>query len=272
LALRKLGLRQRGRGGEESARGRHRHLRKQYDSPDHPDWSPDSKLEPELKTEAGFNRVSWDLTYGDPAWMPDARFDTGTPQPGPLVVPGDYTLRLTVEGRAISRPLTVELDPRSSASVSDLDQQLAFALGVREQLSTIVDMVETIRGIREQVKDRNLRLAADPDASELIELGKKLSAGLDAIEEKIHNPHAEVDYDVLGGRHGGAMLYSRLSWLLSTSGHHDGPPTQGMLEVAADLQQRLEEQQAALDALLEDNLAELNRLAKEGDVPYVMTP
>jgi photosystem II stability/assembly factor-like uncharacterized protein len=247
-------------------------LRKQYDSPDHPDWSPDSKLEPELKTEAGFNRVSWDLTYGDPAWMPDARFDTGTPQPGPLVVPGDYTLRLTVEGRAISRPLTVELDPRSSASVSDLDQQLAFALGVREQLSTIVDMVETIRGIREQVKDRNLRLAADPDASELIELGKKLSAGLDAIEEKIHNPHAEVDYDVLGGRHGGAMLYSRLSWLLSTSGHHDGPPTQGMLEVAADLQQRLEEQQAALDALLEDNLAELNRLAKEGDVPYVMTP
>jgi hypothetical protein len=203
--------------------------------------------------------------------MPDARFDTGTPRPGPLVVPGDYTLRLTVDGRSISQPLKVKLDPRTSVSQPDLEAQLTFALGVREQLARIVDMVETIRSIREQVKNRNARLAEKEDASELVDLGTQLIADLNAIEEKIHNPHAEVDYDVLAGRHGGAQMYSRLSWLFYTSGDHDGPPTQGMLEVAADIERELAQQESVLDGLVTDDLARLNHLAGELDVPYVVT-
>ncbi len=247
-------------------------LGKQYDSPDHPDWGPGSKPEPELTAEAGLNRVSWDLRYGEPKWMPDARFDSGKPRPDPPVVPGDYTLRLTVEGRSTTQPLIVELDPRLSVSESDLKEELIYGLGVRAQLARIVDMVETIRGVRNQVKDRNARLAENPDASELVDLGKKLIADLNAVEEEIHNPHAEVDYDVLAGRHGGAKMYSRVAWLLELSGDHDGPPTQGMLEVADLIEQQLAAQEAALAGLISEDLAKLNEFAKEGDVPYVVTP
>ena len=245
-------------------------LRKQYDSPDHPDWNPDSEPKPELKADAGLNRASWDLAYGEPKWMPDARFDTGTPRPGPLVLPGDYTLRLTVGGRASTQPLRVEPDPRSKASAADLEQQHAFAMGVRLQMARIVAMVETIRGLREQVTDRNTRLASNPDAKELLALGEKLIEDLNAVEEKIHNPHAEVDYDVLGGRHGGAMLYSRLSWLFMTSGAHDGPPTQGMREVADAIEAELVEQESTLDAVVSGDLAQLNKLASELALPYVL--
>jgi len=247
-------------------------LGKQYDSPDHPDWGPGSTPEPELTADAGLNRVSWDLRYGEPKWMPDARFDAGKPRPDPPVVPGDYTLRLTVEGRSATQPLIVELDPRTSVSESDLKEELVYGLGVRAQLARIVDMVETIRGVRDQVKDRNARLADNPDASELVDLGKKLIADLNAVEEEIHNLHAEVDYDVLAGRHGGAKMYSRSAWLLEMSGDHDGPPTQGMLEVAADLEQELTTREAALAGLISEDLAKLNELAKEKDVPYVVAP
>jgi photosystem II stability/assembly factor-like uncharacterized protein len=247
-------------------------LRKQYDSPDHPDWGPGSKPKPELKAEAGLNRVSWDLTYGEPKWMSDARFDSGKPRPDPPVVPGDYTLRLTVEGRSTPQPLVVELDPRTSVSESDLKEELVYGLGIRAQLARIVDMVETIRGVRDQVKDRNARLAENPDASELVDLGKKLIADLNAVEEEIHNPHAEVDYDVLAGRYGGAKMYSRVAWLLELSGDHDGPPTQGMQEVAADIERQLTQQKSVLDGLLSDDLARLNQMASELAVPYVVTP
>jgi photosystem II stability/assembly factor-like uncharacterized protein len=247
-------------------------LKTPYTSPDHPDWDPSSKPKPELKVKPGIHRASWDLAYQEPTWVPGARIDTGTPSPGPLVLPGDYTLRMTVEGRSSTQPLRVELDPRSSASASDLEQQHAFALGVREQMARIVRMAETIRGLREQVADRNTRLASDPDANELLALGEKFIEGLDGVEEKIHNPHAEVNYDVLAGRHGGAMLYSRLSWLFLSSGAHDGPPTQGMREVAADIERQLAEQESVLHELLGDDLARLNELASELDVPYVMTP
>ncbi len=247
-------------------------LGKQYDSPEHPDWGPGSKPEPELTADAGLNRVSWDLRYGEPKWMSDARFDAGKPRPDPPVVPGDYTLRLTVEGRSTTQPLIVELDPRTSVSESDLKEELIYGLGIRAQLARIVDMVETIRGVRDQVKDRNSRLAGNPDASELVDLGKKLIADLNAVEEEIHNPHAEVDYDVLAGRHGGAKMYSRAAWLLEMSGDHDGPPTQGMVEVAAEIERELAQQESVLDGLLSDNLGRLNELAKEEGVPYVVTP
>jgi len=247
-------------------------LGKQYDSPDHPDWGPGSKPKPELTTEAGLNRVSWDLTYGEPKWMSDARFDDGKPRPDPPVVPGAYTLRLTVEGRSTTQPLVVELDPRTSVSESDLEEELIYGLGVRAQLAKIVDMVETIRGVRDQVKDRNTRLAENPDASELVDLGKKLIADLNAVEEEIHNPHAEVDYDVLAGRHGGAKLYSRVAWLLELAGDHDGPPTQGMVEVAAETERELAQQESVLDGLLTEDLGRLDELASELGVPYVVTP
>jgi hypothetical protein len=122
------------------------------------------------------------------------------------------------------------------------------------------------------VEDRNARLAETAQAGDLVSLGKQLVANLNAVEEAVHNPHAEVDYDVLAGRHGGAKLYSRLSWLFNTSGDHDGPPTQGMLEVATEIERELEQQEAVLDGLISADLVRLNERASELDLPFVMTP
>ena len=133
-------------------------------------------------------------------------------------------------------------------------------------------MVETIRGLRSQLEDRNQRLADDPEAAELVTAGETLITALTAVEEAVHSPHAEVDYDVLGGRHGGAKLWDRLGWLFNTAREHDGPPTQGMTEVAEALGDELAAQESILDALVAGDLALLNELARELSVPYVVTP
>jgi len=243
-----------------------------YTSPDHPDWNPDKKIKADFEAEAGANRASWDLKYQKVAWPAGARFDTGEPQPGPLAAPGKYTLRLTVDGRSSIQPLVVESDPRSSASLADIEAQVAFALEVRDQLTQITGMVETIRELRSQLEDRNKRLAGNPETTELVVAGEELIVALTTVENAIHNPHAEVDYDILGGRHGGAKLWSRLSWLFTTASEHDGPPTQGMTEVGGELATELAEQEAVLDVLLSQDLARLNDLAKNQGVPYVVTP
>jgi hypothetical protein len=67
-------------------------------------------------------------------------------------------------------------------------------------------------------------------------------------------------------------MYSRSAWLLEMSGDHDGPPTQGMLEVAAEIERELAQQESVLDGLLAEDLARLNELAKEEGVSYVVTP
>jgi hypothetical protein len=67
-------------------------------------------------------------------------------------------------------------------------------------------------------------------------------------------------------------MYSRSAWLLEMSGDHDGPPTQGMLEVAAEIEHELVQQESVLDGLLTEDLGRLNELASELDVPFVVTP
>jgi hypothetical protein len=245
-------------------------LRPVYTPPEHPDWNPKSDPKPELEVEAGFHRATWDLRHEGAEWVPGSRVDTGDPGPGPFVVPGDYTLRLTVDGATFTESLRVEPDPRITTSGADLEAQLAFVLGIRDRLTRISEMAVTIRGVREQLEDRNARLAGDPEAAPVVEKGAALIAGLTEVEEAIHNPQAEVGYDILAGRRGGAKLYSRLAWLMLCAADHNGPPTQGMLEVGDELGAELEAQEEALARLLSVELTNLNLLAAERSIPYVV--
>ena len=98
--------------------------------------SPESRA---LSTHVGLNRVNWDLDYGDP---PALRHDlenqmntvpgATTPGPhGPQVIPGVYTLKLTVGGHVYTRDVTVVNDPRigqSPALMADLRTQNKLSL------------------------------------------------------------------------------------------------------------------------------------------------
>ncbi len=77
-----------------------------------------------LSTHVGHNRVNWNLQYEDP---PALRHDlenqmnmvagSTTPGPhGPQVIPGVYTLKLTVGGQVFTRDVTVVNDPRAGES------------------------------------------------------------------------------------------------------------------------------------------------------------
>lgn len=236
----------------------------------HPDWWPGTEIKAELTADAGLNRAAWDLRLEGAKVIPDAVIDIGRPRSGPLASPGDYTLRLVVGDDSYSQPLRLEPDPRTDIDAGDLAAQLELALQVRDRMTAIAEMVETIRAVRAQLESHGERLAGNDAASELVTLGSQLVTRLDAIEEKLHNPRAEVSYDILAGRHGGAQLYSRFSWLFEGMREHDGPPTQGMREVAAELGGELAAQQQALDELLDRDLQELNRRALEQGIQYVM--
>ncbi len=239
-------------------------------TPDHPNWDPDSiEPKPALSTEPGLNRVSWDLAYQGPRWVVGTRMEGSAPPNGPTVPPGDYTLRLTVDGHTAVRNLSVVPDPRTKVPAEDVKAEVRFALTIVERMTTIADMAGTIRDLRSQLTALDARLAGTPGQADLITLDKGLVARLDAIEDTIHNPHAEVEYDILAGRNGGVRLYSRFNGLLDAANGHDGPPTQGMLEVAADLTSELATQQATLDELVSGDLAQFNRIAREQGLPFV---
>ncbi len=97
-----------------------------------------------LKTSPGEHRFVWDLSSsGSGTDVEGDDIDAASIPPGPRVPPGTYTLRLTVDGTSMERPVHVVMDPRSGATTEVLDEQFALAGSIyRETLASRKAMAE----------------------------------------------------------------------------------------------------------------------------------
>jgi photosystem II stability/assembly factor-like uncharacterized protein len=235
------------------------------DDPDGPDERVKKTL---LTTEVGVNRVVWNLRYEGADKIKGAKVDTGQPALGPLANPGVYTLKLIVDGKTMSTSAVVQADPRSTLPAAELDEQLKFALRVRDDISHLAQMVNQIRAIRKQLADHESLWKADPKTASLMKPSKELAAKLSALEDKLHNPKAKVVYDILAQK-GGAKLYSQLIFLFEDV-KEPGGPTQGQRTMHAEYARELDQYDKELKALLSGDLARLNDTAKGLAVPSII--
>ncbi|MEM6531211.1 MAG: glycosyl hydrolase [Myxococcota bacterium] len=221
-------------------------LEEQFITKDHPDWRPTPKdPKPALSKKVGLNRATWDTYHAHSDWIRGAANDIGGWGPGPRAVPGEYTLRLKFGDVVQEQPFKVQPDPKSEATADTLQAQLEFGLKLRADLNAIVGTVREIRRVRAEVEK------AVTKGGEARERGAELVKKLDAIESELHAREARVSYDVLGGRNGGAKLFSVIAFLAGNSLDHEGPPTRGMVEIAEDAAEELAAQQAALREILD---------------------
>ena len=115
-----------------------------------------------LPTTAGEHRVSWNMRYPTP---PALFFDQSmeavpehTPfiPEGPMALPGNYTVKLTVDGVSYTQPVLLQQDPR-------LDDSAAAINGMRRQLTLaqrIITVISASRDAYEQGSGVDSRLAA----------------------------------------------------------------------------------------------------------------
>jgi photosystem II stability/assembly factor-like uncharacterized protein len=249
-----------------------RTLSSKKEDDDEPDVGAYSDAEePELlPTAPGLHRVVWDLRHEGARLIHKARVDSGEPKVGPLVNPGTYTLRLTVDGKPMMTKVTVLLDPRQKGSDElPSEKQMALALKIRDEISSLTDAVEQLRSVRKQLVARDKLLKEDGKA--LIDASKAFQKQLDALEGELHNPKAEVAYDILAQK-GGAKLYSQLAWVFDLIKDSDGEPTQGIVELHEEHAAGLKKGLARWKMLVEKDLAALNAEAKKLGVPGVLVP
>lgn len=121
-----------------------------------------------LPTNVGDNRINWDLRYDDPPalshnWgqvMPAIYQDTPNTPQGAVALPGTYTVKLTVDGKASTQALTVHEDPRIGESPAvmaglraqfDLEQTSVAGMAVSDtgynQASQLRAQLKTLGGL-----------------------------------------------------------------------------------------------------------------------------
>src|SRR5438132_3701736 len=87
-----------------------------------------------VTTDVGLNRFVWDLRYADAVRFPGMILWAGETR-GPKIVPGNYQVKLTVDGKTMTESFEVKPDPRLQTTAADYAKQLELALKIRDKLS-----------------------------------------------------------------------------------------------------------------------------------------
>src|SRR5713226_409055 len=137
-----------------------------------------------LSAGPGMHRWVWDLHYPAPkteqSEYPISAIYRDTPREplGPLAVPGQYTVKLTVNGKSYSQPLTIVEDPRVKVTQAELDRQFALVNTLSSEMNQANEALEAVKRLRGQLK----RLAAQADYAPFVPAIAALETKAAALE------------------------------------------------------------------------------------------
>jgi photosystem II stability/assembly factor-like uncharacterized protein len=237
-----------------------------------------------LNGEAGLNRVWWNLQYdpltpvkwrvsppGEP-WItigPDGTrhfeaFDSSAPPP--RVAPGNYTVKLTLDRKTFTQPLTVLPDPNSGGSEADIKVQVDFLVGLVNELNQAAEMINRLEWVRLQLEQLQQRVNGTPKADIVDRAAKDLAAKATETENMLIDVHLTGNEED-SFRHP-MQLYEQMLSLLTNLGVNGGdlPPTSQQIEVNLEFQRRLTNARRSLDEVVGSGVPELNRLMQANDL------
>ncbi len=210
----------------------------------------------------GLNRLSWDLR-GEPVVSFPGMILWGATTNGPLVLPGTYQVRLTVDGRSLTEPITVKKHPWHEATDADLQAQYEIASAIRDKVNEANNAIIQIRRIKEAVADR-LKKSNDSD---LKAAANRLTKNLTAVEEEVYQVRNQSNQDPLNFP---IKINNRLASLLRVVETGDGRPTSNVTSIFEDIKGELKAQTDRLQQTLTTDLPAFNRIAEKlgvGSVP-----
>ena len=216
--------------------------------------------------EAGLNRFVWDLRYPDSTSFPGMIYWAASSR-GPVIVPGEYTVRLTANGQTLTQTVKVKKDPRITSSVEDLNRQLALSIQLRDKASQTNEAVIKIRETRKQVDDYVARVQDQKDAAKVVESGKALSKRLFEIENELYQTKNQSSQDPLNYP---IKLNNKIAAVLGVVQMSDTAPTKQASQVFEDLATKVNAQLKMLDTAMSSDLTSFNKLAKDANIPAVV--
>jgi photosystem II stability/assembly factor-like uncharacterized protein len=223
---------------------------------------PRSPLELEYPSvKKGLNVWHWDFRRDGTTCIEDIALYGGFA--GPSVVPGEYTVRLSFNGKTQSVPVSLTRDPRITAT----DGEFAAWSGHGEELTALLnEVLNNLDSIRKAQKQIEALMAAYPENEELqlsgIEAGKQITAWDANINQVMHQ--TLEDEDAWETR-----LAGQLRFLLNVIDRTGAPVTEGSLLRLADLKAEWQLRKAELQDIRSNHIRPINDWAREHDIPHV---
>ena len=217
-----------------------------------------------LSTEPGMHRWMWDLHASPPASMrhdyPISAIPHDTPRGpfGPTAVPGTYQVRLTVDGKSFTAPLTVKMDPRVKTPLSGLEKKAQAETRLSAAMTETTQAILQANSIHSQLE--KLTQSSDATKNAVADFQKKLAALAGAAGGFFSPPSSDVTLNRVNGE--ASTLYQQI-W------QADAEPTSSQLTALDAAEHARNEVMKRWADFKSTAVPELNRLLRDSHAPEV---
>jgi photosystem II stability/assembly factor-like uncharacterized protein len=224
-----------------------------------------------LPATAGMQRWTWDLHYPPPAGflrsygMQAILRDTPTGPLGPTALPGDYTVKLTVDGKSFTEPLTLKMDPRVTTPPTGIAKMHEIAMRCYEGISKTRAAQTEVHTLREQLRAAKQQ-AATHGASALVKTIDELDKRIAAFEGRT----AGLDFFGVSNREPGlAGMSNGFLSLMNLIEGADAMPTTQAIAASDELQRSLGELIARWNEIKSREVKSLNDQLRQAGLPMI---
>lgn len=216
-----------------------------------------------VKVKKGGNVFTWRMDY------PSAkRFDGmilwWASMNGPVAMPGNYRVLLTVNGESQQQDFRILMSPVSEGSMEDIKAQFDFVKSLQEKVSEAHQAITDIRTLKPRIKSYTDKMS-DADIKDY---AKKMDSIATRVENNLYQTKNRSGQDPLNFP---IRLTNKLAHLnsLLNMGVNDFAPTRSMIEVKDELSKRIDEELAQWQVVKGEMLTKLNQMIREKNIDHI---
>jgi photosystem II stability/assembly factor-like uncharacterized protein len=220
--------------------------------------------------EKGLNRIAWNLRMGGAeVRRPPSEEETAFAGPprGPQVLPGRYTVKLTLGDKTFEQPVEVRLDPTLNVPLADLQAQLDLQVKLRDMQSAVNSSLRFLDSIEEQLKHtqttvKNLNKEPDKDLLKALEDYIKQT---DALQDRLARRSEGLGFP------GKAQVINKIGDLFFGVDSTNAAPTPYQRQYFEEIVPEYRSRMAEVNRFIKDTVPQWNEKLRAWNAPTLTT-
>jgi hypothetical protein len=219
--------------------------------------------------EKGLNRTAWNLRLGGPEVRrppTEEQLAFGFGSRGPQVLPGTYTVKLSVNDKVFEERVEVKLDPAISVTTAALQEALDMQIKLRDMQSTINLSLRFLDSLEAQLKNTQTTmkgLQKEPD-KDLMKALEGYIKELDTMEDRLSSRQEGLGFA------GKAQVADNIGNLFFSLDTNFGP-TPGQKQYFAEIQPVYRTRVEEVNKFLRETLPSWNEKLRAWNAPTLTT-
>ena len=224
-----------------------------------------NKKEEKLTLDNGNNIFYWDMMYpgaekvkGMILWWASLN--------GPMALPGNYKVTLTMGEISKSQNFTILKNPVSETSIADAKAQFNFINDINAKVTEIHKALKNVKKVRAQVKALKKSIKGKEKHAGLITYANNLLKDMTSIEETLYQTKSKSNQDPLNFP---IRLNNKLAHLNSLTRIGSYAPTQQAIDFKNEINKKIDQELAKLYDLFDNKVKVLNQKVKDSQIDLI---